>query len=186
MTARRPSVDKIKPSGQRKPPQRARARSLAATKSRRAEKAALTTHTDPRSHAYPAGIERAAAVGGVARPAVQVGPGLEINNVEDTHRILAAASVAPMVQLGPSLQIKDVQDAHRMLAAALTADAAITVDIGEVTAVDTAGVQLLVAFQSDAARRGVSVQFRGTSAALTHAMTVLGLGAAIHIPYAHD
>ncbi|MDP8984295.1 MAG: STAS domain-containing protein [Pseudomonadota bacterium] len=150
-------MDNTKPSEKRKPPQRAGARPpTAATKSRRAEKAALTTHTDPRSHAYPAGVER------------------------------AAASVVPMVQLGPSLQIKDVEDAHRILAAGLAADAAITVDIGQVGAVDTAGVQLLVAFQRDAARRGVSVQFRGTSAALTHAMTVLGLGAAIHIPYAHD
>jgi anti-anti-sigma regulatory factor len=41
--------------------------------------------------------------------------------------------------------------------------------------VDTAGVQLLLSFRMEAAKRGVHVEIRGESAAFTQALAVLGL-----------
>jgi anti-anti-sigma regulatory factor len=85
------------------------------------------------------------------------------------------ASTGICVQLEPGLEIKDAEGAHRLLLAALGDGRAVTVDVGRVQAVDTAGAQLLLAFQGEASRRGVTVDFRGESAPLTHTLTVLGL-----------
>jgi anti-anti-sigma regulatory factor len=85
------------------------------------------------------------------------------------------ASTGIVVQLEPGLEIKDAEGVHRLLLAALGDGRAVTVDVGRVHAVDTAGAQLLLAFQGEASRRGVTVEFRGHSAPLTHTLTVLGL-----------
>jgi anti-anti-sigma regulatory factor len=85
------------------------------------------------------------------------------------------ASIGICVQLEPGLEIKDAEGVHRLLLAALGDGRAVTVDVGRVHAVDTAGAQLLLAFQGEANRRGVAVDFRGESAPLTHTLAVLGL-----------
>jgi anti-anti-sigma regulatory factor len=85
------------------------------------------------------------------------------------------ASVGIYVQLEPGLEIKDAEGVHRLLLAALGDGRAVTVDVGRVHAVDTAGAQLLLAFQGEASRRGVTIEFRGESAPLTHTLAVLGL-----------
>jgi anti-anti-sigma regulatory factor len=85
------------------------------------------------------------------------------------------ASIGICVQLEPGLEIKDAEGVHRLLLAALGDGRAVTVDVGRVHAVDTAGAQLLLAFQGEASRRGVTVDFRGESAPLTHTLAVLGL-----------
>jgi anti-anti-sigma regulatory factor len=85
------------------------------------------------------------------------------------------ASIGICVQLEPGLEIKDAEGVHRLLLAALGDGRAVTVDVGRVHAVDTAGAQLLLAFQGEAGRRGVTVDFRGESAPLTHTLAVLGL-----------
>jgi anti-anti-sigma regulatory factor len=92
------------------------------------------------------------------------------------------ASAGISVQLEPSLEIKDADAVHRLLAAALGDERAITVDVGRVHSVDTAGAQLLLAFHSEASRRKVTIEFRGESAALTHTLAVLGLSGIF--PYA--
>ena len=79
------------------------------------------------------------------------------------------------VQLEPGLEIKDAECVHRQLSAALVEGRAIAVDVGRVQAVDTAGAQLLLAFQGEASRRGVTIEFRGESAPLIHTLAVLGL-----------
>ena len=79
------------------------------------------------------------------------------------------------VQLEPGLEIKDAEGVHRRLLAALGDGRAVTVDVGRVHAVDAAGAQLLLAFQDEAGRRGVTIEFRGESAPLTHTLAVLGL-----------
>jgi anti-anti-sigma regulatory factor len=86
-----------------------------------------------------------------------------------------AAAIGICVQLEPGLEIKDAEGVHRLLLAALGDGRAVTVDVGRVHAVDTAGAQLLLAFQGEASRRGVTVDFRGESAPLTHTLAVLGL-----------
>jgi anti-anti-sigma regulatory factor len=86
-----------------------------------------------------------------------------------------AVSAGICVQLEPGLEIKDAESVHRLLFAALGDGRAVTVDVGRVHAVDTAGAQLLLAFQGEASRRGVAIEFRGESALLTHTLAVLGL-----------
>jgi anti-anti-sigma regulatory factor len=86
-----------------------------------------------------------------------------------------SVSAGICVQLEPGLEIKDAESVHRLLLAALGDGRAVTVDVGRVHAVDTAGAQLLLAFQGEASRRGVTVNFRGKSARLTHTLAVLGL-----------
>jgi anti-anti-sigma regulatory factor len=86
-----------------------------------------------------------------------------------------SVSAGICVQLEPGLEIKDAESVHRLLLAALGDGRAVTVDVGRVHAVDTAGAQLLLAFQGEASRRGVTVNFRGESARLTHTLAVLGL-----------
>jgi anti-anti-sigma regulatory factor len=85
------------------------------------------------------------------------------------------ATIGICVQLEPGLEIKDAEGVHRLLLAALGDGRAVTVEVGRVNAVDTAGAQLLLAFQSEAIRRGVTVDIRGESAPLTHTLAVLGL-----------
>jgi len=92
-----------------------------------------------------------------------------------TAAVSAAAVAGICVQLEAGLEIKDVEGVHRLLSAALGDGRAITVDVGRVHAVDTAGAQLLIAFQSEAVRCGVAVEFRGGSPTLTRALGVLGL-----------
>ena len=90
------------------------------------------------------------------------------------------------VQLEPSLQIKDAEDVHRLLSAALVERRAIAVDVGRVQAVDAAGAQLLLAFQGEASRRGVTIEFRGESAPLVHTLAVLGLRDKLSFAVPHD
>jgi anti-anti-sigma regulatory factor len=86
---------------------------------------------------------------------------------------------APILHLNAGLEIKDVETVHRQLAGMLDRGSAITVDISHVATMDTAGVQLILAFQIEAAKRGVSIEFSGRSAAFTHALTAVGLGDAV-------
>ncbi len=87
-------------------------------------------------------------------------------------------SALPSVRLEHSLQIKDVEEAHRRLMAALAQGPSMILDMGKLATVDTAGVQLLLSFRIEAAKRGVQVEYRGESAAFTQALAVLGLRAA--------
>jgi anti-anti-sigma regulatory factor len=87
--------------------------------------------------------------------------------------------VGASICLEPSLEIKD-------LATALTRAPRLTVDVSRVAAIDTAGVQLLLAFQSDAEKRGVVTEYRGESAALAHALAVLGLRDRLRIAVPRD
>lgn len=91
-----------------------------------------------------------------------------------------AAPEPSALTLNSSLEIKDVEGAHRQFMAALDLGSPVTVDIGRVAAMDTAGVQLILAFQSEAAKRGVAIQYRGDSTAFTHALAAVGLRDAVH------
>lgn len=174
-------MEKTKSSAKRKPSQRAAAKPLstAGSKPRAAAKGEADAGVVPRPFAGPAAVEDAAPVEALAvHSSPDATPSLQM-----AEAIVGAAPgvTAAKLRLESSLEIKDVEEVHRGLVAALAGGAALTVDISRVGAVDTAGVQLLMALQSEASRRGVSVRFCGESAALTHALSVLGLGAAIRI-----
>jgi anti-anti-sigma regulatory factor len=85
------------------------------------------------------------------------------------------SAAALQVELEPGLEIKDAEGVHRQLSAALVEGRAMAVDVGRVQAVDAAGAQLLLAFQDEASRRGVTIEFCGESAPLVHTLAVLGL-----------
>ena len=90
----------------------------------------------------------------------------------------AAAGPGPAaarLELEAGLEIKDVEAVHRRLTAAFAGASALTVDLSRVAAIDTAGVQLLLALQRSAGRDQRPLTFTGGSAVLTHALGVLGL-----------
>jgi anti-anti-sigma regulatory factor len=103
--------------------------------------------------------------------------------VEKVH---GSATVDTKVYLEPGLEIKDVEKVHEVLAGTLARGRGVTVDVGRVVAVDTAGVQLLLAFQSEAVKLGMPAEFCGDSPALARALTVLGLGGKLHIALSRD
>jgi ABC-type transporter Mla MlaB component len=76
---------------------------------------------------------------------------------------------------GATLEIRDVDGGHRMLAQALEAGTPLRIDLSGIGAVDAAGVQLLLALKHEGMRRGIPIEFRGDSAAVKHALTLLGL-----------
>jgi anti-anti-sigma regulatory factor len=86
---------------------------------------------------------------------------------------------AAVTTLGTSLEIRDVDETRGRLLEALNGATGLSVEVGAVTTADTAGVQLLLALRAEAAHRGIAVAFTGTSAALTRALSVLGLESAV-------
>jgi anti-anti-sigma regulatory factor len=73
------------------------------------------------------------------------------------------------------LEIKDVEDAKLRLMETLEGGGPVSIGIGRVSTVDTAGVQLLLAFNAEAVTRGVAVEFCGESPLLGNALALLGL-----------
>jgi anti-anti-sigma regulatory factor len=76
---------------------------------------------------------------------------------------------------GATLEIRDVDADHRVLAQALEAGTPLRIDLGGIGAVDAAGAQLLLALKQEGMRRGIPIEFRGDSAAVRHALALLGL-----------
>jgi ABC-type transporter Mla MlaB component len=79
------------------------------------------------------------------------------------------------LQLDANLEIKDVEDAHRRLLAAFAGVSAVRVDVSRIAAIDTAGIQLLLAVQGECVNRGAAIEFCGESPAVNHALSVLGI-----------
>ena len=90
------------------------------------------------------------------------------------------------VNLGHRLEIKDVESAHRRLLEALDRGTDLNVNVSGLAILDTAGLQLLLALQAEGTKRGRPVVFSGQSAALTQAMTALGLRGALHVQIGSD
>jgi anti-anti-sigma regulatory factor len=76
---------------------------------------------------------------------------------------------------GAALEIRDVDAGHRTLLQALEAGMPLRIDLGGISTVDAAGVQLLLALRQEGIRRGIPIEFRGQSAALERALALLGL-----------
>lgn len=80
------------------------------------------------------------------------------------------------LELGPSLRIQDVEAGHRMLQQTLHGVTPIGIDLSRLVDIDTAGVQLLIAYDREAARLGIDVHFFGETTSLIDALKLLGLG----------
>lgn len=85
------------------------------------------------------------------------------------------------VAMPADCRIADVGDLHQHLRKALESSA-IVLDGSTVERVDTAALQLLVAFQRDAQKRGRRVNWAGVSAPLHDAAMQLGLAQVLALP----
>jgi ABC-type transporter Mla MlaB component len=94
----------------------------------------------------------------------------------DAHRDDRSATPrTTTLKVGPSLRIQDVAVSYRMLQQSLNDVTSIAIDLSSLIDIDTAGVQLLIAYGREAARLGIDVDFFGETTALTEALTLLGL-----------
>ncbi len=82
-------------------------------------------------------------------------------------------------RLAGQVGIAEVEVLHARLAAWDAADRDVHFDAGEVDRVDTAVLQLLVAFKRHAEQRGADVRWRAVSAPVTEAAATLGLETAL-------
>ena len=88
--------------------------------------------------------------------------------------------------LDTNFEIQSLEETRRELIESLARGLPVTVDVSRVATIDTAGVQLLIALHDAAPKQGVSVEFRGESAALSNALLMLGLQDAIPLAPRHD
>lgn len=79
------------------------------------------------------------------------------------------------IRLAGRLGVSDTVEAHRRLDAALTRNRPISLDAANLSGVDTAGLQLLVAFYLAAHARGLNPHWTHASPALREGATLLGL-----------
>ena len=96
------------------------------------------------------------------------------------------AAIDTATVLDETLEIQDVEACFGELRAALASGLPVTLDVSRVARIDTAGVQLLIAAQIAAEKRGNPLQVRGESAALNAAMESLGLGKSFPVARRHD
>lgn len=75
------------------------------------------------------------------------------------------------------LEIAQAAQLHSGLRPALMAGAPLVLNAGRVERIDTAAIQVLVAFCRTARARAIPLQVRAVSAALRNAVTLLGLPA---------
>jgi anti-anti-sigma factor len=96
------------------------------------------------------------------------------------HDAAAAATEAESVlNFDGNLAVQNIDAARQRIGAALAAGGPIAVDLSRISLIDTAGVQLLLAFGREAASRGFALELRGESPVLATALEVLGLQAAL-------
>lgn len=120
---------------------------------------------------------------GEASAAMAPVPEVAVTSSADATPTVAADT---LLHLGAGLEIKDVESVHKQLASMLERGSSVTLDISHVVAMDTAGVQLLLSFQNEAAKRGVAIDFSGRSSAFTHALTAVGLSDAVRHVVSRD
>jgi anti-sigma B factor antagonist len=80
-----------------------------------------------------------------------------------------------LVKIEGSLDIKHVEEIRTRLAGLLDRAGPTVVELSHVAAVDTAGIQLLLALRAEASSRGVAIEFRGHSQILLSGLELLGL-----------
>lgn len=80
-----------------------------------------------------------------------------------------------VIKLGTSLRIQDVTASRRLMERTLEEGTPVRIDLGGLTDIDTAGVQLLVAYAREAARRGIDIRWSGETSVLLNALRLLGM-----------
>jgi anti-anti-sigma regulatory factor len=114
-----------------------------------------------------------------------IAPEPDLSMKSEVNAKAPAAGGAPAsgrLALGASCTIHQVQAlrAHFIEQAALPGP--YEIDGGQVQQIDTAGVQLVVAFALDCLERGINYSWKGRSPAFDEAVRVLGVGALLECP----
>ena len=86
------------------------------------------------------------------------------------------------VSLGTSCTIHQVQELRAHMVEQSAHPGPFEIDGGSVQQVDTAGVQLVVAFALDCLERGIPYNWKARSQVLDEAVRVLGVGALLESP----
>jgi len=90
--------------------------------------------------------------------------------------------VSGQIVLGVSCTIHEARALREQLLAQAAHPGPYEIDGSGVQQVDTAGVQLVVAFALDCLEKGVAYSWKGRSTALEEAIRVLGVGALLESP----
>lgn len=87
-----------------------------------------------------------------------------------------------VLRFGPSCTLQEARPLRAALLEQLSAGAPMVLDGSGIERIDTAGVQLLVGLSIDCMERGIAFCWKGRSAALEHAVGVLGVAALLESP----
>jgi anti-anti-sigma regulatory factor len=87
-----------------------------------------------------------------------------------------------LLSLGPACTFQQVSSLHPTLLDYLAESSPVIIDASEVEQVDTAGLQLLVAFAIDCMERGIVFGWKARSMAFERSVRLLGLGALLESP----
>ena len=87
-----------------------------------------------------------------------------------------------LLSLGSSCTFQDVSRLHPALLDYLSDGTPVVIDASQVEQVDTAGLQLLVAFAIDCMERGIAFGWKARSTAFERSVRLLGLGALLESP----
>ncbi len=98
---------------------------------------------------------------------------------EDASHDFQPMAPPDALDLGASLRIQDVEAGHRLLQQTLKGSAPLRIDLSRLVDIDTAGVQLLIAYCREAGRLGIDARFVGETPALAQALRLLGLNGAL-------
>lgn len=96
--------------------------------------------------------------------------------------VAASAPAAGRIVLGVSCTIHEAQALRAQLLAQAALPGPYEIDGSAVQQIDTAGVQLVVAFALDCLERAISYSWKGRSPVLEEAIRVLGVGALLESP----
>jgi anti-anti-sigma regulatory factor len=104
------------------------------------------------------------------------------SEVSVATNVAASAPVTGRVVLGAACTIHEAQELRTQLLAQAELPGPYEIDGSGVQQVDTAGVQLVVAFALDCLERNIRYAWKGRSPALEEAIRVLGVGALLESP----
>ena len=91
-------------------------------------------------------------------------------------------TMSKSIELGPLLTIAESMALQEIFETKLRTAQEIEIDASAVTAADTAGMQLLLAFCQEAVSRGIEVTWLQTGTAIPRAAELLGLRQALELP----
>jgi ABC-type transporter Mla MlaB component len=88
---------------------------------------------------------------------------------------MAGASPETIIRLPPQFTIRTIEEVCRRFEEALKGAGTLRVDVSDVTKIDTAGLQLLLAIKMELASHQTAPEWLGTNATIDEAAAIAGL-----------